>query len=246
MKWITPKTPSSCPSPQGEKGRSNGPFGSNKGPQPAPSPLPHPLAGAAAKVASTPGRACSERAGVRGDFSKAAAGSVKCGVALAGLLLAGCDLSMTQQPKYAPESPSNFWANGTSARPIPAFTVAQGDLARDTAAKKPPEVTLALLTRGQQRFDMFCSPCHGLSGYGDGMVVQRGFPHPPSFYSQRLLAADVRHFYNVQTKGFGVMYSYADRVSEQDRWAIAAYIRSLQVSQHATLAMAPEAAEKVK
>ena len=74
---------------------------------------------------------------------------------------------------------------------------------------------------------MFCSPCHGLSGYGDGMVVQRGFPHPPSFYSQRLLAADVRHFYNVQTKGFGVMYSYADRVSEQDRWAIAAYIRAL-------------------
>jgi mono/diheme cytochrome c family protein len=165
---------------------------------------------------------------------------------MAALLLAGCDLSMTQQPKYAPESPSNFWANGTSARPIPAFTVAQGDLARDTAAKKPPEVTLALLTRGQQRFDMFCSPCHGLSGYGDGMVVQRGFPHPPSFYSQRLLAADVRHFYNVQTRGFGVMYSYADRVSEEDRWAIAAYIRSLQVSQHAALAMAPEAAEKVK
>jgi mono/diheme cytochrome c family protein len=119
-------------------------------------------------------------------------------------------------------------------------------LAREAAAKNPPPVTLALLARGQQRFDMFCSPCHGLSGYGDGMVVQRGFPHPPSFYSQRLLAADVRHFFNVQTKGFGVMYSYADRVSEADRWAIAAYIRALQVSQHATLAMAPEAAEKVK
>ncbi len=165
---------------------------------------------------------------------------------IAALLLAGCDLSMTQQPKYTPETPSKFWANGASARPIPANTVAQGDLAREAAAKNPPPVTLALLARGQQRFEMFCSPCHGLSGYGDGMVVQRGFPHPPSFYSQRLLAADVRHFFNVQTKGFGVMYSYADRVSEADRWAIAAYIRALQVSQHATLAMAPEAAEKVK
>jgi mono/diheme cytochrome c family protein len=165
---------------------------------------------------------------------------------LAALLLAGCDLSMTQQPKYTPETPSKFWANGASARPIPANTVAQGDLAREAAAKNPPPVTLALLAHGQQRFDMFCSPCHGVSGYGDGMVVQRGFPRPPSFYSQRLLAADARHFYNVQTKGFGVMYSYADRVSEADRWAIAAYIRALQVSQHATLAMAPEAAEKVK
>ncbi len=165
---------------------------------------------------------------------------------LAALLLASCDLSMTQQPKYPPESASKFWTNGTSARPIPAFTVAQGDLAREAAAKAPPEVTLAFLERGKDRFEAFCSPCHGVSGYGDGMIVQRGYPHPPSFYSQKLLSADARHFYNVQTKGFGVMYSYADRVSEEDRWAIAAYIRALQVSQHATLAMAPEAAEKVK
>ncbi|MFY9641361.1 MAG: cytochrome c [Rhodomicrobium sp.] len=167
-------------------------------------------------------------------------------VLFAVLLLAGCDLSMSEQPKYTPYSPSHFWANGTSARPIPAFTVAQGDIARDEAAKKPPEVTLALLQRGQERFDMICSPCHGVSGYGDGMVVQRGFPHPPSFYNQRLLAVDVRQFYTVQTKGFGVMYSYADRLTEDDRWAIAAYIRALQVSQHATIAMAPEAAEKVR
>ena len=187
-----------------------------------------------------------ERDRVRGDFSRATTPFREDWGGAAALLLAGCDLSMTQQPKYTPETPSKFWANGASARPIPANTVAQGDLAREAAAKNPPPVTLALLARGQQRFDMFCSPCHGLSGYGDGMVVQRGFPRPPSFYSQRLLAADVRHFYNVQTKGFGVMYSYADRVSEADRWAIAAYIRALQVSQHATLAMAPEAAEKVK
>jgi mono/diheme cytochrome c family protein len=153
---------------------------------------------------------------------------------------------MTQQPKYPPESPSKFWANGASARPIPAHTVAQGDLARDAASKTPPEVTLALLERGKERFDMICSPCHGLAGYGDGMVVQRGFPHPPSFHRQRLLAADAKHFFDVQTQGFGVMYSYADRVSVEDRWAIAAYIRALQLSQHATLAMAPDAAEKVK
>ena len=162
------------------------------------------------------------------------------------LLLTGCDLSMTQQPKYKPEAPSKFWANGASARPIPAFTVAQGDLAREAAAKKPPEVTQALLARGKERFEAFCAPCHGLSGYGDGMVVQRGFPRPPSFHIPRLLNAGAQHFYNVQTKGFGVMYSYADRVSEEDRWAIAAYIRALQVSQFATLAMAPEAAEKLK
>lgn len=162
------------------------------------------------------------------------------------LLLAGCDLSMGQQPKYPPESPSKFWANGASARPIPAYTVAQGDLAREAAAKTPPKVTAALIERGRERFDMICAPCHGLSGYGDGMVAQRGFPHPPSFHSHRLLSADAKHFFDVQTKGFGVMYSYADRVPAEDRWAIAAYIRALQVSQYATLAMAPEAAEKIK
>ena len=218
MKWIAFKIPSLCLSPQGERGRPNCSHSSIERPQRAPSPV-----------------------GVREDFSRAVGY-----VTLTALLLAGCDLSMTEQPKYTPESPSKFWANGTSARPIPANTVAQGDLAREAAAKNPPEVTLALLSRGQQRFDMFCTPCHGLSGYGDGMIVQRGFPHPPSLHTQRLRAADVRYFYNVQTKGFGVMYSYRDRVSEDDRWAIAAYIRALQLSQRATLAMAPEAAEKVK
>ena len=181
MKWIAFKIPSLCLSPQGERGRPNCSHSSIERPQRAPSPV-----------------------GVREDFSRAVGY-----VTLTALLLAGCDLSMTEQPKYTPESPSKFWANGTSARPIPANTVAQGDLAREAAAKNPPEVTLALLSRGQQRFDMFCTPCHGLSGYGDGMIVQRGFPHPPSLHTQRLRAADVRYFYNVQTKGFGVMYSYA-------------------------------------
>jgi mono/diheme cytochrome c family protein len=226
MTWTACKTPSPQPAPHGERECAAALWSREEDYSGVPSPL-------------------GEKDRMRGDSTRADR-SVKIGAVLAALLVAGCDLSMTQQPKYTPETPSQFWANGTSARPIPANTVAQGDLAREAAAKNPPPVTLALLMRGQQRFEMFCSPCHGLSGYGDGMVVQRGFPHPPSFFSQRLLAADVRHFFNVQTKGFGVMYSYADRVSEADRWAIAAYIRALQVSQHATLAMAPEAAEKVK
>ena len=119
-------------------------------------------------------------------------------------------------------------------------TVAQGDLAREAAQNKPPEVTAALLARGQDRFNAYCSPCHGLSGYGDGMVVQRGFPPPPSYHSDGLRQIDGQFFVNVQTQGFGVMYPYADRVSVEDRWAIAAYIRALQLSQYASVAVAPK------
>jgi mono/diheme cytochrome c family protein len=165
---------------------------------------------------------------------------------LAVLLLAGCDVSMTQQPKYVPYAPSSFWANGTSARPIPANTVAQGDLEREAAEKTPPAATPALLARGQERYNTYCTPCHGIAGDGDGIVVQRGFPPPPSYHIDRLRAADGQYFFDIQTRGFGVMYSYADRVPAAERWAIAAYIRALQVSRYATLAMAPEAREKLQ
>ena len=165
---------------------------------------------------------------------------------LAVLLLAGCDLSMTEQPKYGPYAPSALWRDGTSARPLPAGTVAQGDIERERAEKTPPKVDAALLGRGRERYEAFCSPCHGLAGYGDGMVVQRGFPPPPSYHIERLRNADAWHFFDVQTKGYGVMYSYADRVSAEDRWAIAAYIKALQLSQYASLSLAPEAAEKVR
>jgi mono/diheme cytochrome c family protein len=165
---------------------------------------------------------------------------------LAVLLLAGCDLSMTQQPKYPPYAPSSLWADGASARPLPAGAVAQGDLEREAQEKKPPEVTAALLARGQDRFNAYCSPCHGLSGYGDGMIVQRGFPPPPSYHIDGLRQVPGQFFYDVQTNGFGVMYPYADRVSVEDRWAIAAYIRALQLSQYASLAVAPEAKEKLR
>jgi mono/diheme cytochrome c family protein len=95
-------------------------------------------------------------------------------------------------------------------------------------------VTRALLARGQQRYNIYCAPCHGRSGDGAGMVVQRGFPAPPSYHTERLRRAADSHFYQVISDGYGVMYPYADRVTPHDRWAIVAYIRALQLSQHAT------------
>ncbi|MGO8953607.1 MAG: c-type cytochrome [Rhodomicrobium sp.] len=167
-------------------------------------------------------------------------------VLLAVLALAGCDVSMTEQPKYNTYVPSRFWDNGASARPIPANTVAQGDLKLEAAAKTPPPVTEALLAKGEQRFNAFCSPCHGLSGYGDGMIVQRGYPAPPSFHRDKLRKAKAQELFNVITNGHGVMYSYADRVDVKDRWAIVAYVRALQLSQNATAALVPEAAGKLQ
>ena len=98
-----------------------------------------------------------------------------------------------------------------------------------------------MLERGQERFDIYCSPCHGRTGEGNGMIVQRGFPAPPSYHIERLRKAPVGHFFDVITQGYGVMYSYAQRVEPEDRWAIAAYIRALQLSQGAQLADLPVA-----
>lgn len=162
------------------------------------------------------------------------------------LVLSGCDYDMKQQNRYDTYAPAKLWADGTSARPLPAHVVAQGDLARAKEASTPPKVTLALLARGRQRFAIYCSPCHGLDGKGDGMVVERGFPHPPSYFEPRLMSAPASTFYHTITHGYGAMYSYADRVSPHDRWAIIAYIRALQLSQHATLAEAPQAKEKLQ
>ena len=159
------------------------------------------------------------------------------------LLTAGCDVSMTHQPRYGTYAPAEIWPDGTSARPLPEHAVAQGDLAREAAAANPPAVTPALLARGRERFDIYCSPCHGLDGDGDGIVVHRGFPQPPSFHEQRLLTAAPRTFYHAIGNGYGVMYAYASRVEPRDRWAIVAYIRALQLSRHATVAQAPEALE---
>ena len=157
-------------------------------------------------------------------------------LAIAGiaLALAACDNMANQPKRKAYELPYGEHANWPMLPP-------DGIVARDErfGPPKPPPVTLALLRRGQQRFDIYCAPCHSWVGDGNGMVVHRGFPHPPSYYSARLRQAPNQHFYDVITHGYGVMYSYADRVAPRDRWAIVAYIRALQASASATLADVP-------
>jgi len=162
------------------------------------------------------------------------------------LALAGChDQSMSQQPRYETYGRADLFRDGTEAQPLPKGVVARGDLTRDAVADNPPPVNAQFLARGQERYGIYCSPCHGLSGQGDGMIVQRGFPAPPLFHSHRLRAASSRHFFDVITNGYGTMYSYAARVSPQDRWAIIAYIRALQLSQHVQVADMPELRSKL-
>jgi mono/diheme cytochrome c family protein len=108
----------------------------------------------------------------------------------------------------------------------------------------PLPITQALLRHGQERYNIYCAPCHSPLGDGDGMVARRGFPHPPSYHTDRLRNAPDAHFFSVITQGYGVMYPYADRLSEHDRWAVVAYIRALQLSQHAELAAVPEEARQ--
>ena len=156
--------------------------------------------------------------------------------------MAGCtDQSMTRQAHYGPNDPAPAFANGSAAQPLPAGAVAQGDASYDRESANPPPIDLALLKRGQERFGIFCAPCHGYQGDGDGAVVRRGFPRPPSYYEPYLMQAPAKLFFDTIANGYGVMYSYASRVPPDDRWAIAAYIRALQQSRSASLAEAPEA-----
>lgn len=171
-------------------------------------------------------------------------------IALLGVLMAGCRLDMHIQPKYKGLEPSTFFNDGRSARPVIPGTVARGELRTDellyagkingkVANVFPFPITMKDLKRGQQRFNIYCSPCHDFTGSGDGMVVQRGFPPPPSYHIQRLVNAPVGHFFNVITNGYGTMYSYAARISPKDRWRIVAYIRALQLSEDAPLSDVP-------
>lgn len=167
-------------------------------------------------------------------------------IMICALLVASCDLSMTEQRKLTTYAPTDLWPDGTTARPLPAGVVAQGDVERAKLATNPPPVIAALLARGRERFGIFCAPCHGLAGDGDGVIVAHGFPAPPSYHIDRLLAAPAQHFYDVATSGYGVMFSYADRLPPHDRWAIAAYIRALQLSRRAKVAEVPDVAEHVR
>jgi mono/diheme cytochrome c family protein len=167
------------------------------------------------------------------------------------LLVSACRQQMAEQPSYRPYQPSGLFADGASARPQLADTVARGQLRDDTllftgkdsggqdATEFPFPITRAVLDRGRQRFEIYCTPCHGYTGDGDGLVVQRGFTGPPSYHSERLRQAPVGHFFDVVTNGLGSMPSYATQVTVPDRWAIVAYIRALQLSQAAPLADVP-------
>lgn len=150
------------------------------------------------------------------------------------LSLAACDQNMDIQPKYSEYSRAPLF-RGSVLRPPPSGAVARDDLARDIEIRTRPTLSAELFARGHQRFDIFCSPCHGANGDGNGIVVQRGMPSPTSYHADRLRLADDQHFFDVITNGYGAMYSYASRVPPRDRWAIVAYIRALQLSRHASI-----------
>ena len=161
------------------------------------------------------------------------------GLALLGVLaLASCKREdMYSQGKSQTWDRSRFFSKQQSMQ-LPA----QGTVARDELnlpVPQPETISAALLARGHERFDIFCTPCHGRSGDGQGMIVQRGFPKPPSFHSTRLRQAKAALFYDTITYGHGAMYSYADRVPPSDRWAVIAYIRALQLSQDAEVSSLP-------
>lgn len=166
----------------------------------------------------------------------------------AALALAGCnssDPSMTAQPKQKTYAQAPLWPDGSEARPLPDHVVAHGDGALADAAAAPPPISAAVLARGHERYDIFCAPCHGLTGHGDGMIVARGFPAPPDYDSPRLRAADAAHIFDVITRGYGVMYSYAARVPPDDRWAIVAYVRALQTRARIAATRVPDIAGRL-
>jgi len=163
---------------------------------------------------------------------------------------AGCRQDMHDQPKYKPFRPSDFFGDDRSARPLVEDTVARGQLRADATyftGKQgaipvdvlPVAVTPALLRRGQQRYGIYCTPCHGQTGRGDGMVVQRGYRRPPSFHIDRLRNEKAGYFFDVITSGFGAMPDYAAQIAVPDRWAIVAYLRALQLSENARLEDVP-------
>jgi mono/diheme cytochrome c family protein len=163
-----------------------------------------------------------------------------------------CRQDMHDQPKYIPLRQSTFFADQRSARPLVPGTIARGQLHDDPllytgkvdgadATVFPFPIDDKAMTRGRERFNIYCSPCHGRTGQGDGMVVRRGYRKPPSYHQDRLRDAPVGHFFDVMTNGFGAMPDYAAQISVVDRWKIAAYIRALQLSEHATMDDVPPA-----
>ncbi len=180
-------------------------------------------------------------------FAKAA------GAAICASALAGCHLDMWNQRRYEALEKGDFFGKGESSSRLPVegtvpYQMAKldthyyqgrvnGELVEELPAQVP--LTAELIQRGQDRFGIYCSPCHGLTGHADGMIVRRGFPQPTSYLDQRLLEAPLGYFFDVMSNGFGRMYSYASRVPVEDRWAIAVYVRTIQLSQNATPDLLP-------
>lgn len=167
-------------------------------------------------------------------------------VVICAAALGACRQDMHDAPRYEPLEATTFFTNGSGSRTLVANTVARGQINEDRhlyegvvdglpAETFPMPVTAAVMARGRERFDVFCSPCHGRTGVGNGMIVQRGFRQPPSFHTDRLRNAPVGYFFDVMTHGFGAMQDYAAQVPVADRWAIAAYIRALQTAREATV-----------
>ncbi|MBX3026017.1 cytochrome c [bacterium] len=165
-------------------------------------------------------------------------------------LLAGCRQDMHNQPKYRAFAHNPFFPDQRASRPLVEGVVARGHLDEDEAffqgvsngapvATNPLGSGLEVLRRGQERFNIYCTPCHDRTGSGEGMIVQRGYKQPPSFHDPRLRAVPDGYFFQVMTNGFATMPGYAAQVPARDRWAIVAYIRALQLSQNATLADVP-------
>jgi mono/diheme cytochrome c family protein len=174
-------------------------------------------------------------------------------------LLTACDMQdMYEQPKYTPLQKTDFFDDHRSARPLVTDTVAREELrtnqvfytgksGTNLVTELPVTLSFDLLTRGQERYEIFCAPCHDRTGSGNGMIVQRGYRQPPSFHIPRLREAPIGHFFDVMSNGFGAMPDYAAQIAPTDRWAIAAYIRALQFSQHAPLAdVPPEQRQKLE
>ena len=166
------------------------------------------------------------------------------------LLMTGCGVNMRDGSRLIPLEQDSFFPDDKSSREPVAGTVARGQLRADEqfftgksggtdVTTFPMPINSTVLQRGQQRYNAYCSPCHGYTGYADGMIVLRGFSPPPSFHQDRLRTAPVGHFYDVITNGYGVMYSYASRINPADRWAIVAYIRALQLSQNTRIQDVP-------
>jgi len=186
-----------------------------------------------------------------GDKIRKRGGGAILGAVLVFLWLSGCQQEMAQQPRYEPLDKSEFFDDQRAARSLVEGTVARGFLREDDhlyrglvdgkpAAAFPFPVDKAVLRRGQERYNIFCAPCHDQIGTGQGMIVRRGYRAPASFHSERLRETQVGTFFQHITRGFGSMPDYAEQITPGDRWAIIAYIRALQLSQNARLSDLPE------